>query len=566
MVTGVNSGYYGYYNYPQQQQQQQVQQYGNYQSQQLQQQPSFTGLKEQSAAVKTSADGCDDGKLSIASILGNIGKGAVKFVTGMFTDESGNFSLGQTLKSALIAAGVGAVCVLTAGTAVPAILAATGIGVSGLGVAKAGLNAALADSDAEAEQAWQNLGSNGLALGLSIYGAKSIAKSNAANAKEATKYDGILKGSWESVKHVFKKSAEPFQNSFKGVGNAYKGASLTEKVTNAAKHVKDNAIAEGKAFGKQVHKNANDILFGSKTTVADKKTKLSEEKENLQKQVNDPKIDKKSIEYKKAQTRLKTIEAEQKAIAEMENITSWEEGYRQVKSAKDELSQLEKSLGGLKGAAKAKVEAKIENLKVQIEAKEQILSVKSSEAAAIRDMESRLVKLQEKPTENAKSIERLTGEIAEAKSRAGEFKLPDIVSKSDINKLAKVMKDNKARWAKVNEDTPNIIRDGILDDIAESAGKYASAKAKYDIQASTNLQSKGFFNNVRSTLQSKVINAYKTDNTVRVLGAGITGTQFITTPEAYFYEQLSAEEQAVYKKLPFEQKAQLAQVYRQAIQ
>ena len=102
-----------------------------------------------------------------------------------------------------------------------------------------------------------------MALGLSIYGAKSIAKSNAASAEEATKYDGILKGSWESVKHVFKKSAEPFQNSFKGVGNAYKGASLTGKVTNAAKHVKDNAIAEGKAFGKQVHKNANDILFGS---------------------------------------------------------------------------------------------------------------------------------------------------------------------------------------------------------------------------------------------------------------------------------------------------------------
>ena len=102
----------------------------------------------------------DDGSIGFGKAALNFAKGVGKFFTGMFTDEKGNFSIGQTLKTAAIAVGVGAVTVLTAGTAVPAMIAAAGIGVSAIGMGKSIYDIATADTHAEAEAAWQSIGSN----------------------------------------------------------------------------------------------------------------------------------------------------------------------------------------------------------------------------------------------------------------------------------------------------------------------------------------------------------------------------------------------------------------------
>ena len=54
----------------------------------------------------------DDGKISFGSKAKNFIKGIGKFFTGMFTDETGKFSLGRTLKTAAIAVGIGAASLL----------------------------------------------------------------------------------------------------------------------------------------------------------------------------------------------------------------------------------------------------------------------------------------------------------------------------------------------------------------------------------------------------------------------------------------------------------------------
>ena len=163
----------------------------NYQTNATQQNNiNFTSNKnEEILAKKKRHIEKDDGNIGFFKAAKNFVKGVGKFFTGMFTDEKGNFSLGQTLKTAAIAVGVGAVTVLTAGTAVPAMIAAAGIGISAIGMGKAAINIATADTDAEAEAAWQSLGSNTTAGALALAGAKAVAKSSAG--AKAAEFDGV---------------------------------------------------------------------------------------------------------------------------------------------------------------------------------------------------------------------------------------------------------------------------------------------------------------------------------------------------------------------------------------
>ena len=62
--------------------------------------------------------------------------------------------------------------VLTAGTAVPAIIAGAGVLTAATGVAKSAYKAHQAKTDAEAEAAWQSIGSGVTGIGLSVAGAK----------------------------------------------------------------------------------------------------------------------------------------------------------------------------------------------------------------------------------------------------------------------------------------------------------------------------------------------------------------------------------------------------------
>ena len=124
-----------------------------------------------SANGETCTDGKDDGKIGFFDAVKNIFKGAAKTlvngVKGMFTDSEGNFSLGKTLLSI----GAAAICITF-----PAVgLAACAIGgvMGAVQVGKGVYNAATAETDAEAKEAWQNIGGGALTVAGSVVGAKA---------------------------------------------------------------------------------------------------------------------------------------------------------------------------------------------------------------------------------------------------------------------------------------------------------------------------------------------------------------------------------------------------------
>ena len=127
-----------------------------------------------SSKDNTCTDGADDGKIGLFSAVGNIvegaGKSVVNAVKGAFTDSNGNFSITKTLTTV----GMSALCI-----AVPAV----GVALAGVGLATGGTKfvtgvatALNAETDAEAKDAWEQVGEGALTVGLSATGAKASMK------------------------------------------------------------------------------------------------------------------------------------------------------------------------------------------------------------------------------------------------------------------------------------------------------------------------------------------------------------------------------------------------------
>ena len=128
-------------------------------------------------------DGKDDGKIGFFSAIGNaikgVGKTIVNGVKGMFTDSEGKFSLGKTLLS------VGTVAACIAFPAVGIAACAIGGTMGAIQVGKGIYNAATAETDAEAKEAWQNIGGGAFTVATSAVGAKA-----GINAVKATSTAG----------------------------------------------------------------------------------------------------------------------------------------------------------------------------------------------------------------------------------------------------------------------------------------------------------------------------------------------------------------------------------------
>ena len=109
--------------------------------------------------------------------------------------------------------------------------------MSAYGLGKAAVNVATAKTDAEAEQAWQGVGSNSVALGLSIVGAKSVAKSMHAGAD----YSG-WRGTANAVKDVFVDSGKAIGSNFEGISSAQ---SLSANLSTIKSNVGNNLTEFG---------------------------------------------------------------------------------------------------------------------------------------------------------------------------------------------------------------------------------------------------------------------------------------------------------------------------------
>lgn len=517
----------------------------------------------------------DDGSIGFGKAALNFAKGVGKFFTGMFTDEKGNFSIGKTLKTAAIAVGVGAVTVLTAGTAVPAMIAAAGIGVSAIGMGKSIYDIATADTDAEAEAAWQSLGSNTTAGALAVAGAKAVAKGSAANPSE---FDGIG-GYAKATKQVFQDSGKAVSESFNGFKTAYKGAG--EGITTKLGALKEEGIAQKNSFTGKVTENYNKAVYGTKGKIENEASKLDKEIADKQKQAKDIK-DKKSPEYTKIKEEISTLKVKKAAIEEMNKKASWEEGNDIITKQNADLAQKKAELSkATTDAEKSRLNGEIEILETQIKAGKEVLARRTREAQYIQDQINSKQKTidsinkQDKP--DTAKIAKLNKEIKDLRKAQEEqgFELPNGVTKEQV----KASNDNLAETKKQSTDATNkyneLNAESSTNDRAYAQLEKAEQKAnalknklekeqaendilntKYDVQQGTG------YDHVAREIGTI---AYE-NPAARWLTVGIAGRQFGNKSEyADLYSQLTAQEKAYFKSLPEEQKATILAQYNQIV-
>lgn len=221
--------------------------------------PIYQGQVEETAgdqfvvsqSGETCTDGKDDGKIGLFSAIGNaikgVGKTIVNGVKGMFTDKNGKFSLGKTLLSI----GTAALCI-----AVPAVgVAACVVGgtMGAVQVGKGIYNAATAKTDAEAKEAWQNIGGGAFTVGMSVVGAKAgvkgmksaAAKTDAGSALQALENAGTKFTPKTAGQYAKAFVQDGYRSGKYNIGNALNPI----KETASLKHAEHKAGKIGKKQG-----------------------------------------------------------------------------------------------------------------------------------------------------------------------------------------------------------------------------------------------------------------------------------------------------------------------------
>ncbi|MCM1265680.1 MAG: hypothetical protein NC200_05720 [Candidatus Gastranaerophilales bacterium] len=532
--------------------------------------------KEELLAKKKKYVEKDDGNIGFFKAAKNFVKGIGKFFTGMFTDEKGNFSLGQTLKTAAIAVGVGAVTVLTAGTAVPAMIAAAGIGISALGMGKAAINIATAETDAEAEAAWQSLGSNTTAGALALAGAKAVAKSSAgANAAE---FEGVT-GYFKAGKKVFKDSGKAIENSYTGLKKAYTSAPKTvEGKWNA---VKAEAEAQYGSMADTVKGNYNKTVYGTKGKIDNEGKAIDKQIKDIEKQQAKVK-DKKSSEYTRLEAKKADLQAKQQA-REINQASSWEEANKtiqehnnQITAKKDQLAKIKDK----KSAEYTKLENEIASLEKRVKYEKDILSRRTGEAQHINNKinkkKEQIESIKKQDNPDAAKIAKLEKEIAELEARK-DFQLPENITAEQVKTSNENLAAKRTAKEEAEAELAKVEAAKATEPNAEVAPQYteyvdtaktnlAQAKAEY-VQA----QQENAALNQRYTVQEGKGSAHAATEigreayatpAARWFTVGIAGRQFgISNPYSDFYSQLNAQEKEYFKSLPEDQKAALIAQY-----
>ncbi len=177
-----------------------------------------------SADSTACTDGSDDGKLGIGETIGSVFKGAVSGIVngikGMFTDENGNFSLGQTLKTAATTA---ACFIPGVGPVIAAGLCTVGVVKGATGVVSGVASAVTADTDAEAKAALEQVGSSGVTLGVSAVGLKASAGAVKTNLTNAGVDTSSIGSTLKSITKSGGESASSIGGTVKNVANNLTG-------------------------------------------------------------------------------------------------------------------------------------------------------------------------------------------------------------------------------------------------------------------------------------------------------------------------------------------------------
>ena len=131
------------------------------------QSPFYSGGSEKDVFV--CKDGCDDGRISFSEKVSNFCNGVVAPIKNIFASPKNMFVTALT-----VAAGVGLIA-LTGGAAAP-VMVALGVIGGGTQIATGLYKQATATTDAQAAQAWNQVGTGTFTVGASALGAKSSLK------------------------------------------------------------------------------------------------------------------------------------------------------------------------------------------------------------------------------------------------------------------------------------------------------------------------------------------------------------------------------------------------------
>lgn len=198
-------------------------------------------LKKQPTAQKAPSR-----KLSAWDKAKAVGRGAVKSVTNMFTDENGKFSLKQTAKTVATAVGVtvGAAVVVALGApvaAVTTVVVGTGALIGAFNVAD-GINQVSKAETAEEElKGYETIGEGTGEIGLSLLMRKGISKAlkKARAASMSAKRNALANGSGKTVANMKGvaaaiKSTVPGKKEIKETANALRHPIKTFKQVHSA--------------------------------------------------------------------------------------------------------------------------------------------------------------------------------------------------------------------------------------------------------------------------------------------------------------------------------------------
>ena len=527
----------------------------------------FEQQATQKQTVAVTEDGKDDGKISFWSKLKNIGKGALKAVTGLFCDENG-LSLKRTLATVGMIVGGGIIIALT-GPVGAAVL--TGIGATlGAGtIINGAVKASGAKTDAEAAAAWQEIGGGALEVGLSAAGAR------VASGKTFTgnKLVQSLKATWDCVKTTGKLAWKAIRHPKRSYADV-KNFMQNEGKANWEAMFKSNKAQENKIA--QIDKKYAKEIEGYQK----KQQKILDEITELKKDAtkNAEKIQKKQAEYNALNDKIDALEGarELNRANYAEHVDSYKEinsdAYKQLMdeytdlSARGTLSPKETArlqevealikqsydrmgyLNGSNNAAYARnltikgVKSELEATKARIKELKDKKSLTDAEKAelkalkedkklierVIKDMESvRDIEIKNLRAENAKArIEKLKAqkeEIAEKiKAKEAEIKAEnDLSKKADLNKELKAIKEQDARIDKLISQNEKTISNAKRANHYENAVSFAQTAARpYGLQIANNAAAANGFlfgTNVIPQMQEVTVKAENYDELAQQL-------------------------------------------------
>ncbi len=220
-------------------------------------------LSSAATSSETCTDGKDDGKIGLLSKIGNVVKGVAKGAVNMVKG-----ALQHPIKTALT---VAACCIPVVGPAIAIGLGAYGA-YQGVKTIINGVNTAnAATTDAEAKEAWQNIGNGTFTTAVSaiaVKGGTSMLKSQLSGSSatvSAIRNDGL-----SGTRNVLKSAGKETLTNMKAVkdGVIDKTKKTYRRAQDTVKSVKDNGL------GNTIRNRASDVIDGATT-------QLSKVKENI---------------------------------------------------------------------------------------------------------------------------------------------------------------------------------------------------------------------------------------------------------------------------------------------